>query len=139
MSVVACNNATDTGKKNTNEEAQSNTPERIAEDALAKKILAVHDKIMPWDAELERQLRAVKKELKKADLSEDVKKGLLDKKQFLEKTHEAMMDWMAAYASPEKLRPTKSHEEIMALLKKSQEGVLELKKSYDIIIEEAEK
>jgi len=139
LTAFACNNATDTTKKTSDKATENLSPEFREEETLAKNILAVHDKIMPWDAELNRQLRAVKKSLKKADLQDDTKQSLLKKQKFLEDTHDAMMDWMAAYASPKKLRTTKSHEEIMTILKKSQEDVLKLKKSYDIIIKDAEK
>lgn len=138
MFLLGCGGETNTAQKNT-ETTKPVTKEAIAENQLHEEIMAVHDEIMPWDAELNRQLRAVKTELKKTDLSKGVIKELQSKKDFLEKAHEEMMDWMAAYASPKKMRSSKSHEEIMLELLKSKKAVLKMKESYDKIIAMAEK
>ena len=82
------------------------------EDKLQKEVFAIHDEVMPKMSEIV-QLKGKLIELTPDSTDEATVKATLTQ---LEKAEDAMMGWMNNFTGPEKMRKTKSHEEIMAYL-----------------------
>lgn len=125
LSIIAC---------------QSNDPNHIAQESLKDELMVVHDEVMPKMGEIHK----LKKQLKKLSTEstvgengkvEEIKNTIRD----LERADDGMMDWMANFKSPSKLRSEKSHEEIMAYLKNEKEKIEQVKNDMLQSIDQAKK
>ncbi|MEZ4953438.1 MAG: hypothetical protein R2825_07665 [Saprospiraceae bacterium] len=119
---------------------QSNDPNHIAQENLKDELMVVHDEVMPKMGEIHK----LKKQLKKLSTESSVEEnGNLEEIKnaiyALEKADDGMMDWMANFKSPSKLRGEKSHEEIMAYLENEKEKIEQVKNDMMTSIERAKK
>lgn len=96
------------------------------EDSLRNEVFAIHDEAMPKMTDIV-QLKGGLIELPTDSTNEAEVKSANSQ---LEKAEDAMMAWMNNFKAPEKLRDTKSHEEIMAYLENEK---LEITKVRDLM------
>ncbi|MEY3050729.1 MAG: hypothetical protein RLY31_514 [Bacteroidota bacterium] len=90
---------------------------RQAEEQLAKEIFAVHDAVMPKNADIVRMQKKLKKlDKQEKNLPPDAVADILEAIHRLEAAYDSMMLWMGDFKAPAKLRSSKSHEEIMVYL-----------------------
>jgi len=97
-----------------------NTNERIQQKLLAE-VMVIHDAVMPKMDDihkLQKQLRAVKTDLKDEAKIQDINQHIQD----LENAGEGMMDWMAGLNLPSD-KDTRTHEEIMAYLEQEKVNI----------------
>lgn len=96
-----------------------------AQRELSDAAMSVHDEVMPYMGELNRMKRQIEGfvESESETLPEATQEQALRVAEELEDAAEAMNDWMARHLHPlDKLRAEgKTHEEIMTLLKTSNE------------------
>lgn len=94
-----------------------NSAENEAQEDLKKEIFVIHDDVMPKTSEINRLQRKIRKLTKdNPSLDDSTRLKISDVQIQLEKAHDGMMVWMNNFKSPAKLRPSKSHEEIMQYL-----------------------
>lgn len=98
--------------------ASCNEKKDNTRDELLKKVMAVHDDIMPKMGDLmkyQKQLKAKIDELKEADAEENEAKieALAQAVKDLENSHEGMMDWMRNF---DRNFEDKVEEEVMKYL-----------------------
>lgn len=113
-----------------------NSNENIGkEDLLRDEVFAIHDAVMP------RMTEIVELKGKLLELSADSTKALEAKAGIsqLEKAEEGMMDWMAKFQQPNKLRETKKHEEIMAYLEGEKQRITKVRDDMNNSIETAQR
>lgn len=120
---------------------QSNDPNHIAQESLKDELMVVHDEVMPRMGEIHKLKKQLKKLSSKSiegtdnsDL-EEIRNAIKD----LEKADDGMMEWMASFKSPSKLRGEKSHDEIMNYLKDEKIKIEQVKVDMTKSIEQATK
>ncbi len=101
-------------------------PEIGKEELLRNEVFVIHDEVMPKMSDIVR-LKGGLIELQTDSTNDAEVKAALTQ---LEKAEDAMMGWMNNFTGPEKLRESKSHEEIMAYL---QNEMLEISKVRDVM------
>lgn len=96
FSLVACQNNTPSSKTEINSEKSILSPNN---EALYKKVVAIHDDVMPENSTIVALQQKLKKYLPK--VSEDKKPELLEILSDLQKGFDAMMDWMHEFKNLE--------------------------------------
>ncbi|MBI1227860.1 MAG: hypothetical protein GC192_21690 [Bacteroidetes bacterium] len=110
-------------------------PEFMQEDSLRNEVFAIHDEVMPKMSDIVR-LKGGLIELPTDSITEPLVKASHTQ---LEKSEDAMMNWMNNFKSPEKLRENKSHEEIMAYLQNEKVEIAKVRDEMNSSIEAAER
>lgn len=110
-------------------------PEIEQEDALRNEVFAIHDAVMPRMSEIVK-LKGKLRELPMDTTNEAVMRAAISQ---LEKAEEGMMDWMNKFTQPEKLRETKSHEEIMQYLSAEKNTISQVRDDMNNSIQVAER
>lgn len=105
------------------------------EDTLRNEVFAIHDEVMPKMSEIV-QLKGGLIEMPTDSTNEAEVKAAHS---HLEKAEDAMMQWMNNFTAPEKLRDTKSHEEIMAYLQNEKVAIIKVKDDMNSSIEAAKR
>ncbi|MCF8243977.1 MAG: hypothetical protein K9J37_01100 [Saprospiraceae bacterium] len=99
-------------------------PEFEQEESLRNEVFVIHDEVMPKMSDIVRLKGGLMEMKTDTTIDAEVKATMSQ----LEKAEDAMMGWMNNFTGPEKLRESKSHEEIMAYL---QNEKLEITKVRD--------
>ena len=111
------------------------SPSFEQEDALRDEVFAIHDEVMPRMSEIVR-LKGGLKEMPTDTINEAVVRAAQSQ---LEKAEDAMMGWMNNFTGPEKLRGSKSHEEIMAYLQNEKLEIAKVRDAMNNSIAAAER
>ena len=107
---------------------QSNDPQHIEQEKIHDELMVVHDEVMPKMGHINKLRRTLVKHLKNNEAVPAETKNLVEENiKFLENADEGMMDWMAEYKKPSKLRDDKTHEEILAYLESERPKVEKVK------------
>lgn len=117
---------------------ESTDPNHLEQEKLHDAVMVVHDEVMPRMGEMNKLRKGLKKLVENdASMEEPLKQEIMNAVTALEKADDGMMDWMAAYNKPSKLRGDKSHEEIMTFLKSEMKKVDKVKEDMLGSIEKA--
>ena len=110
----------------------------LEEEKLHKKILAIHDEVMPRMGEINKLRKKLVESLDAGTFkSEEDIKAAKEAVQYLENADEGMMQWMHDYKKPSELQKDKSPEEVMAWLKEEYKKVEKVKYDIQTSIKEA--
>ena len=105
-----------------------NQAEIDAQQALWEEVMAIHDEVMPKISEMNQISREFKKiEEKESDLFESYREPIIMSRERLEAAEEGMFSWMNEFQPLDKLRESKSHEEILAYLNGEKEKIAKVK------------
>lgn len=107
------------------------------EQELFKKVMAGHDEVMPKTGKISQIIGKLKKYLKEnEDLEPVAIAKITENIGSMQKAEEGMFEWMANFVQLDKLRETKSHEEIMQHLNKENEIMEKVKAMTDASLKE---
>ncbi len=113
----------------------SSNPAFEQEDALRNEVFAIHDEVMPKMADIVR-LKGNLVDFKTDATNEaEVKTALVQ----LENAEDAMMSWMNNFKAPEKMRDSKSHDEIMGYLQSQKVEITKVRDTMNGSIATAER
>jgi hypothetical protein len=104
------------------------------EDALRDEVFVIHDAVMPRMSEIvafKGKLEALTTDSLK---EQEIKAAIM----VLEKAEDGMMEWMAQFQQPNKLRGSKTHEEIMTYLEQEKQRITKVRDDMNNSIEAAE-
>lgn len=105
------------------------------EDSLRNEVFAIHDEVMPKMSDIV-QLKGGLIEITTDSTNEAEIKAAQSQ---LEKAEDAMMVWMNNFTAPEKMRDSKSHEEIMAYLESQKMEITKVKDAMNSSIANAQR
>lgn len=108
---------------------QATDTEGSTEQEAYEEMMAVHDEVMPRMGEINRLSRQLRSAYETVDTTDRELLGQIDNAvRALEEADQGMMAWMNMNAGNllEKLRADKTHEEIMAYLKKEKAAISEV-------------
>ncbi len=114
---------------------ETKNPDFEQEDSLRNEVFAIHDEVMPKMSDIVR-LKGGLIEMPTDSISGPMVKATNAQ---LEKSEDAMMNWMNNFKSPEKLRESKNHEEIMAYLENEKLEIAKVRDEMKNSIEAAER